>query len=238
MDRMEEIRHHFEEEAAGYDGIIIGLIPYYEEMMEAVASSLPFDQDDSIHILDLGCGTGSLSHRVRSRFPRAVFTLVDISERMLTLAGHKLGEDAVKASYCTDFSRFIPPEQYDGIISSLALHHLERDDEKKDFFARIRPAIKGGGVFLNADVVLADDERLQEAYMEKWISYMRRSLPLEEIHENWLAKYRREDRPAPLAKQLDWLKEAGFDPVETVWKYYNFAVYGGFPGNEGMLSNE
>ena len=33
--------------------------------------------------------------------------------------------------------------------------------------------------------------------------------------------------PAPLMAQLRWLAEIGFSNVDVIWKYYNFAVYGG-----------
>lgn len=36
-----------------------------------------------------------------------------------------------------------------------------------------------------------------------------------------------EDRPAKLIEQLNWLAEIGFTDVDVIWKYYNFAVYGG-----------
>jgi tRNA (cmo5U34)-methyltransferase len=37
----------------------------------------------------------------------------------------------------------------------------------------------------------------------------------------------KEDRPATLAEQLDWLEEAGFGEVTTWYQYYGFAVYSG-----------
>jgi len=43
----------------------------------------------------------------------------------------------------------------------------------------------------------------------------------------WMPRYEAEDRPAPLVDQLTWLTTIGFRDVDVVWKYYNFAVYGG-----------
>ncbi|MBN2625132.1 MAG: class I SAM-dependent methyltransferase [Spirochaetales bacterium] len=227
-EHTDRIKSHFEEEAARYDEIIIRLIPYYDQMVEAVASSLPFERERDIHILDLGCGTGTLSAAVGNRFPRARFTLVDLSENMIGLAVKKLGGNRVDSGITGDFLRFEFPDCYDGVISSLALHHLETDRVKADFFNRIYNSLKRGGVFLNADVVLASEENLQQSYMKKWRNYMGRSVPEREIEEVWLTKYRQEDRPAPLTDQMTWLERAGFTKREIIWKYYNFAVYGGF----------
>jgi tRNA (cmo5U34)-methyltransferase len=227
-EHTDRIKSHFEDEAAQYDEIITRLIPYYDQMVEAIASSLPFEREREIHILDLGCGTGTLSAAVRNRFPRARFTLVDISEKMLDLAVIKLGGEAVRSRVNGDFLYFDFPDRYDGIISSLALHHLETDRQKEDYFHRICKSLKPGGIFLTADVVLASEETLQQNNMIKWREFMARSVPETEIEEVWLHKYRQEDRPACLTDQLAWLERAGFTKREIIWKYYNFAVYGGF----------
>ena len=38
MERTEGVKRHFEEEALEYDGIIVKLIPYYSQMLEALVS--------------------------------------------------------------------------------------------------------------------------------------------------------------------------------------------------------
>ena len=56
---------------------------------------------------------------------------------------------------------------------------------------------------------------------------MRKQVPEEEINHKWLLKYHREDRPAKLIDQVAWLADLGFVDVDVIWKYYNYAVYGG-----------
>jgi tRNA (cmo5U34)-methyltransferase len=56
---------------------------------------------------------------------------------------------------------------------------------------------------------------------------MRREISQQEIEEKWIPNYEDDDRPAKLMDQLAWLAEIGFSEVDVVWKYYNFAVYGG-----------
>lgn len=225
--RMTEVKDHFEEEAHSYDKIIIKLIPYYKQMIEALVSSLPFDEQEPINVLDLGCGTGTVSAEIKRSFPQAQFTLVDISEKMLQLAQKKVGKESVKAAYNTDFYELDLTDTYHVVASSLALHHLESDEDKKSFYSKIFKFHKSDGVFRNADVVLASNEKTQSMYMEKWIEYMSRECSAEEISEKWIPTYESEDRPAKLSAQLEWLKHIGFEDVDVIWKYYNFAVYGG-----------
>ena len=64
--------------------------------------------------------------------------------------------------------------------------------------------------------------------MFHWRQFMQRSVSRQEIEEKWIPKYKDEDRPAKLIDQIYWLKDIGFKDVDVVWKFYNFAVYGGF----------
>ncbi len=224
---MNKIKKHFNEEARKFDRVIEQLIPYYEEMLRALISALPFDTDQSIQVLDLGCGTGTLAQRILEIFPRAHVTCLDFSEQMIEMAQAKLASFN-RANYVVqDFREYALTEPYHAVVSSLALHHLVTDEEKQAFYQKIYQGLNPGGCFYNADVVLAASKHLQSLYMERWKEFMRRQIPDDEIENVWLQKYAEEDRPAPLMDQLAWLSAIGYQNVDVVWKYYNCAVYGG-----------
>lgn len=224
---MDRVKDHFESEAGEFDGIILRLIPRYEEMVDALVSALPFEPDRPIRVTDLGCGTGTVAARVLQSFPNASVTCVDIAENMLEMAKDKLSAKPGVRFVQADFNRFEFDGPQDAVVSSLALHHLATDGDKRDFYSKIFDSLSAGGVFWNADVVLASNADLQNRYMEKWKAFMRRSVSPDEIENKWMPKYLEEDRPARLTDQLEWLKEIGFRDVDVVWKYYNYAVYGG-----------
>lgn len=224
---MDQVKEHFESEAGEFDGIIVRLIPYYREMVDALVAVLPFPARASIRVLDLGCGTGTVAERVLQMFPEAHVTCLDFSAKMIDMARCKLGGDARADYVVSDFRRFRWDRTYDAVVSSLALHHLATDEEKREFCGRVFAGLNQGGCFYNADVVLSPNTHVQGVYLERWKEYMRRSVPEPEVEERWMKVYEEEDRPAALSKHLEWLKEAGFREVDVVWKYYNFAVLGG-----------
>jgi tRNA (cmo5U34)-methyltransferase len=224
---MNQIKQHFEEEAQKFDRIIQQLIPYYEEMLQALISAIPFDKDSPIQVLDLGCGTGTLAGHLLHAFPRAHVTCLDFSEQMIGMAQAKLAAFDRVSYVVQDFREYTPEASYHTIVSSLALHHLVTDDEKQGFYQKIHQGLLPGGCFYNADVVLAASEQLQTAYMTRWKAFMQRQISADEIENVWLQKYREEDRPAQLVEQLTWLSKIGYKSVDVLWKYYNFAVYGG-----------
>jgi tRNA (cmo5U34)-methyltransferase len=222
---MDRIRQHFEEEARDFDRIILTLIPDYRQLVEALVSALPFERSAAIRVIDLGCGTETIGKAVLEAFPNAHLTCLDLAENMIAVARGKLAPFRNVSFVVSDFAAF--DGEYDAVVSSLALHHLVTDEDKKRLYRRIFARLLPGGVFYNGDVVLASSETLQTMYMRQWRAFMRRSIPDQEIEQKWIPKYEAEDRPARLVDHLDWLKEAGFSGADVLWKRYNFAVYGG-----------
>ncbi|MGM0442059.1 MAG: class I SAM-dependent methyltransferase [Elusimicrobiota bacterium] len=225
---MKNIKEHFEREAKEFDDIILRIIPFYEEMIEALVLTVPFEKEAELKVLDLGCGTGTILKKIKQKFSNARLTGVDISEKMIEIAKSKLKnyEENTKY-YVKDFYDFKFEDKYDVIVSSLALHHLVTDEDKKNIYQKIYNALSENGIFYNADVVLASNKKFQNVYIKKWVEYMSRNCSREEIENKWLQKYQDEDNPAELIDQVKWLESIGFKNVDIVWKYYNLAVYGG-----------
>jgi tRNA (cmo5U34)-methyltransferase len=224
---MDEIKHHFEAEARDFDGIILTLIPDYRRMVEALVAAIPFESAAPLRAIDLGCGTGTVTQAVVDAFPNAHVTCLDLAENMIAMAQSKMADFPQVSYVLSDFNIFEFDGRYDVIVSSLALHHLATDDEKRRLYRRIYESLNAGGVFYNGDVVLASNEFLQTVYMGKWVEFMRRKVSEEEIEDKWIRKYQAEDRPAGLIDQMAWMADIGFADVDVIWKYYNFAVYGG-----------
>jgi tRNA (cmo5U34)-methyltransferase len=224
---LENVKEHFEQEAEEFDKTILKLIPFYNEMIHSMINAIPFDDSQPIRVLDLGCGTGNISKAVKERFPNAMISCIDIAENMIQMAKIKLDKYENIEFYTGNFFEFNFKENYDVVVSSLALHHIEKDEDKKQFYSRIFDVLKYHGVLLNADVVLGSTKVLSQIYREKWIEFMLKNVPANEVEEKWLPKQLEEDFPASLTDHMKWLVETGFKDVDVVWKYYGLAVYCG-----------
>jgi len=222
---MKKVKNHFQKEAEIFDGLIRTLIPNYEEMIEALAGVLPFHPREHVSILDLGSGTGNVSWAIKKRFPQAHLTCLDLAENMIQNTRHKLAEYGEVDYVVGDLRDLDAVEEYDAVVSSLAIHHLSRD-EQRSFYSQIYTALKGGGVFYNADNLQSSSESLNQFYLEKWRKFMLQYHSPKEVEAVWLARHHQEDHPQPLTDHLDWLKEAGFQDLDVVWKHYYFGVYG------------
>jgi len=224
---VDKIKKHFDEEAKEFDEIVPKLIPFYNEMLEALLLALPHPETKKIRVADIGCGTGTVSKMILERYPNAILTCVDFASNMIKTAKDKLKEHNNVEYLVEDFYSFNFDRKYDAIVSSLALHHLRNDNDKKKFFKKIFDALNKNGAFYNADVVLGSNETLQNLYMNKWKEFMQRKVPLYEVENIWCPKYEDEDKPAKTIDQIKWLEDVGFKKTDIIWKYYNFAVYGG-----------
>jgi tRNA (cmo5U34)-methyltransferase len=224
---MKTVKKHFEEEAKDFDNIIRKLIPYYAEMIDGMVVAIPHGRTDYINVIDLGCGTATISNKIKQLFPQAKITCLDLAENMIEMSKFKLIDYPDVQYQVGDFRSYEFDDTYDVVVSSLALHHLVTDKDKIKFYCKIYKSLRPNGVFFNADVVLGSWDSVQDMYMEKWRAFMKRRVSEEEIEKTWIPKYLEEDRPAKLMDQLAWLKDLGFSEIDVIWKYYNFAVYGG-----------
>ena len=123
-------------------------------MIESMISAIPYNDSDRFNVLDLGSGTGNVSLALKQKFQYANISCIDIAENMIEMAKLKLDKYNDIEYYTGDFSEFKFEKKYDVVVSSLALHHIKTDEEKKEFYSKIYELLNPGGIFLNSDSVL------------------------------------------------------------------------------------
>ena len=219
--------------ARDYDRARRQLVPNFDDFYGAVFDLLTFEEDRSLRVLDLGAGTGLLSAMVAERFPNARITLTDISEEMLEVAQRRFSADPTRFDFrVMDYAREEDWGEYEIVVSALSIHHLE-DSDKRRVFRKAYKSLLPGGTFVNADQVLGAKPEIEERYHEHWLRWARGS-GVADQDLNAALERMKEDKSATLASQLVWMREAGFDPVNCVYKDHQFAVYGGYRPDEKM----
>lgn len=223
------IRAVFDRAAASYDAGRRQLIPCFDEFyataLELVAEAAP----SGGRILDLGAGTGLLTALVAETRPDLDFTLTDLSEDMLDRARARFAGRPDKVHFrVMDHLSLADTAAYDVVMSALSIHHLE-DEGKRRLYAACARALKPGGRFVNADQVSGDDAAMEARYWGHWHARVAATgLDKSEIDAAILRQSF--DRRAPLAPQLDWLREAGLGAVECRYKNVSFVVMSGDRG--------
>ncbi len=104
-------------------------------------------------VLDVGCGTGSLTLTAKS-YAGAAGTVygIDASPEMIEAARRKAAQSGIQAVFEVGLIEKLafPDASVDVVINRLVIHHLP-DDLKRAAFAEILRVLKPGGLFFAAD---------------------------------------------------------------------------------------
>lgn len=218
----------FETEAKKFDNVIPLLIPFYNEIYNILIDSIPFYRNVPIKILDIGCGTGTFAKILKENFPYAKITCLDFAHNMIYVAKEKLSHFKDDIDFLVgDFNNLNIKNEYEIIVSSFALHHIQSDKEKIQLYRNIYQALNENGIFITADIVLGVNNYIKNLYEKKWEEHIIKKLSNGELENRILEKYQADDNPSKLFDHLKWLEDSGFKDVETIWKYFNFAIFGG-----------
>jgi tRNA (cmo5U34)-methyltransferase len=203
------------------------------EQLTFVARLLPFAADDAFTFLDLGAGTGAAARAVLAEYPRATALLGEYSPQMAAEGEKVMAPYAGRYRYVEldlngDEWPSEVPAQLDAVISALSIHHLP-DRRKRAIFGVIYQRLRPGGWYVNYDPIKAPDESL-EAVWQRVNDRYGPSGPWHREHRTPEEQARWENHVRymiPLAPQLAWLAEAGFQDVDVFWKRLDWVIYGG-----------
>ncbi|MER7310437.1 MULTISPECIES: class I SAM-dependent methyltransferase [Streptomyces] len=205
------------------------------DMVEAVVGPAP-------RVLDLACGTGSITDRLLTRFPEATSTGVDLDPALLAIArGTFEGDDRV--TFVTAdlkdpaWAERLPHSSYDAVLTATALHWLH-SEPLAELYGRVGQLVRDGGVFMNADHMIdtetprinaaerahrhASMDRARAAGALDWADWWALAAKDPALAEPTAERYRiygehaDGDMPSP-----QWhaaaLRAAGFGEARTVW---------------------
>jgi trans-aconitate methyltransferase len=205
-------------------------------------------------VLDLACGTGSITQRALPRFGSAQFIAQDIDPFLMSIGRGTLGDadgrltwvpaDLREASW---IDRIKPYAPFDVVITSTALHWLNASDILR-IYADLAGVMNPGSVYLDADrlPVAAPAGRFghaTETIRKREVGQAQLLAPAETWEEFWAAAESDpafaelivernrlfEDNPSPrdlvtAAFHLEALSMAGFAETAIVWRYMDYSV--------------
>ena len=214
--------------ADAYDDLIRRAVPRYEEMTERLVAYLPARAH---RILELGCGTGTLSLALANRHPDAAVTCVDAAPEMTAITRARL---AGRAPAFADRAGFVvqrfemlgfAPGAFDLVTSSISLHHVR---DKAGLYRAIRTLLADGGHFVFADQMLGASEAIQAINWARWLAYCR--LPghcTEEEVASLLAHAEAHDHYTPVREHFALMEAAGFREIDCVWRDGSWGIVTG-----------
>ncbi|MFJ3581054.1 class I SAM-dependent methyltransferase [Streptomyces sp. NPDC090127] len=205
------------------------------DMVEAVVGPQP-------RVLDLACGTGSITDRLLKRFPKATSVGVDLDPALLAIAkGYFAGDERVSLVTAdlkdpTWVTR-LPYDTYDAVLTATALHWLHTEPLTA-LYGQLAGLVRDGGVLMNADHMIdettprinaaerahrhATMDRARSAGALDWAAWWAVAAQDPVLAEPTARRFEiygeHADGDMPSARRhAEILRAAGFDEARAVW---------------------
>jgi ubiquinone/menaquinone biosynthesis C-methylase UbiE len=221
-------------------------LPHREErfslMLDFVAGAV---EGSKLRLLDLCCGTGSISKRALGRFPAASILAVDNDPAHLELGRRALGDrvewrdaDLHNQRWADD----LEDASFDAVLSATAIHWFQ-PNEVVAMYRTLARLLRRDGVFANADhmpvssePIAARSQKLLDAWQAEQLRdgedyYVYRDALREDPELRPLVEEgdrRFADKPAgvaaPLAFHREALLVAGFATADEPWRHLADAI--------------
>jgi tRNA (cmo5U34)-methyltransferase len=185
-----------------------GLIPRREEGYDTLLEFLPARVD---RVLDLGCGDGEVTGRVLAVSPEAEAVAADFSPEMLRRVRERFADDDAVTVVEHDLDAMLPAAwgTFDVVVSAFAIHHVAHE-RKRALYGEVFDRLRPGGAFLNLEHVDSATPELHQAFLAAI------GVPPEDDDPS--------NQLAPVATQLGWLADLGFEQVDCHWKWRELAL--------------
>ena len=212
---MENVEDFYDQLSSKYSDLIKKCVPRYDELLNTMFLYLEPDFKP-LRILDLGCGTGNLTQRILEQFPDAQIDALDLSEDILEESRKRFANKSNMNYLQADFkSMNLPHGNYDLVMSSIAIHHVE-DPFKLKLYKEVYQSLKKGGIFIFADQTRGITDEIYLKNIE---------CSTEENWNMWMAHQDAHDFHSPVAWHLENMKIAGFNEVDLLSKYLMWGVF-------------
>lgn len=191
-------------------------------------------------VLDLGAGDGLATLEVASRHPVELAVLTDFSEPMLQAAGDRrdleqwpFRSEMIAGDFRrTDWHAAVAERgPFDLVISRYAIHHIP-DPDKRALYAAIFRWLAPGGMFAHIEHVASATDLYHRAHDRLLVDRLVESRGGEADFDEVYDAYRQRadggaNILAPVADQLQWLRDIGFVDVDLAFKCFELSVFAG-----------
>jgi SAM-dependent methyltransferase len=223
-------------------------IPDREAKLNALIDVVEATAGGTCTVLDLACGTGSVTLRLLRRLPAARVIALDVDPVLLTIASATFASDdrvqVVRADLRTNrWFEALAGQRVDAVLTATALHWLSEDVVRR-LYRDLSGLIRPGGVFAHLEKMplvelphlgygLAQLARLQrpEEHESDWDAWWEAvaqdpllASSVADRHSIFEDNYPTEEFSPPADWHIERLREAGFPEAGVVWRAGSAAV--------------
>lgn len=227
-----EKQFEFDEEVAiVFDDMLERSIPYYKEVIQLTCKVICLHVKQGGSVVDLGCSTANTLLSLYKQSDKSLSLLgIDNAKAMLRLARQKINAYGAKIELLEADITQVSLSQKDAIIANYMLQFI-RPLKRQAFVEGVYSSLAEDGIFIFSEKIVFDDKRLNKQMIDLYYAFKKEQGYSEfeiaqkrEALENVLIPYTEEENRA-------MLKSAGFNSVDVLFKWGNFATFIAKKGN-------
>lgn len=204
-----------------YDEKVGRTLPHYNDIIQQTIEVVTFEAGDrELSWLDIGCGTGTLAEQVLEKMSNTKFVLSDIDNEMLELSKVRLKSKDENVKYVNSASQEISFKEEFDVVTSIQVHHYLSQEDRCKSTKNCYDALKENGIYITFENYVPFSKEGTENALGRWRNYQLsqgRTLGEAEKH---LSRFGTAFYPINIEKQIQLLKETGFQSVEIFWLTY------------------
>lgn len=210
-----------------FDDMLNRSIPYYRTVIDGMAQLLACRLAPGSTLYDLGCSTGTTLLELARRLPDMQYRYIGIDNAPAMLDKARRKSAMFNTSGVLQFQQAditgCPLPEAAAIICNYTLQFL-RPLTRGAFVSRIYEALPEGGVFVLSEKTISHAGRLNRDFIDIYHAFKKKQGYSEleiaakrEALENVLV-------PFSLDENIALLRDAGFEEIETFFKWFNFTA--------------
>lgn len=209
----ELLKNTFNNESEIYDSTTQYLLLSYDFLLQQAIEKIAKPSHASFRILDLGCGTGNLTKKIRKYYPNATIYALDYSTAMLDRAIDKniAGVKFIQRDMFDIEKEHLP--LFDVIISSYVFHNFSSINEHERIIKLINEHLSIKGKFILVDLIDLIDIEKKKNYEASLTACMREHGLADEEIIKWMGILKIEDAPIPVELTSSILSANNFENI-------------------------
>lgn len=196
----------------GYDEHMLCEVEGCKEGYIKMAELLP---QNTLKLLDLGCGTGLELDEIFKINPCIEVTGIDLTQAMLEKLRQKHSDKNLKLVNASYFDYDFGICKYDTAISFQTMHHFSHEDKIK-LYSKIFAALNEGGQYIECDYMVENQEEEDLYFSENKRIREEQGIPEGEFYHY--------DTPCTIDNQIQIFLKAGFKAAKMVWRIENTTI--------------
>ncbi|WP_457559977.1 carboxy-S-adenosyl-L-methionine synthase CmoA [Caminibacter sp.] len=225
FDKPIEKQFEFDDEVASvFDDMLNRSVPFYKENLELQIDILKNFLQKNDKVVDLGSSTGTFLINLAKKVNDIELIGIDNSPAMIKRARHKAKAFGVDVKFIeADFLDY-DFSNSKAIIANYTIQFV-RPLKREKLIKKIYDSLTKDGIFLMSEKLITENKKLNKIMIDIYYDYKKKMGYSEfeiaqkrEALENVLIPY-------TMNENIEMLKNAGFNEVEVIFRWNNFATF-------------